>query len=375
MSLQTPSNYDATGLPLRYQSTFEKQEPDENETTNEIVETMCKIQTKVAEDLGRGMRSVHAKAHGILRGELRVLEDLPLCLAQGIFATADTYPVVIRLSTAPGDVLADSVSTPRGMAIKVVNVPGQRLPGSEGQKTQDFVLANSPAFHKPNAKAFLGGLKLLAATTNKAEGLKKAASALLRGTEKVVEALGGKSATLISMGGHPETHPLGETYFSQVPLLHGEYMAKVSVVPVSPELAALTDAPLDVNDKPDGLRSAVVDFFRVHGGEWELRVQLCTDIEAMPIEDASAEWSEELSAYVPVARISVMPQQAWRDVDSTAVDQQLAFSPWHGIEAHRPLGSVMRVRKASYEASARFRAERNKVSLEEPQSLHQLPGQ
>ena len=42
------------------------------------------------------------------------------------------------------------------------------------------------------------------------------------------------------------------------------------------------------------------------------------------------------------------------------------FSPWHGIAAHRPLGAIMRVRKAVYEASSGFRAKANGVILEEP---------
>ncbi len=35
---------------------------------------------------------------------------------------------------------------------------------------------------------------------------------------------------------------------------------------------------------------------------WELRVQLCTDLEEMPAEDASVEWAEHLSPSLPIAR-------------------------------------------------------------------------
>jgi hypothetical protein len=80
-------------------------------------------------------------------------------------------------------------------------------------------------------------------------------------------------------------------------------MAKVSVAPVSPQLRALTDAPVSVNGKPNGIREAVVNFFHCNEAEWELRVQLCIDLEAMPIEDASMAWPEDRSSYLPVARI------------------------------------------------------------------------
>ena len=60
----------------------------------------------------------------------------------------------MRFSTQPGDLLDDSVSSTRGLAIKVVGVEGERLPGSEGQATQDFVMQDTPAFQSPNAKNF-----------------------------------------------------------------------------------------------------------------------------------------------------------------------------------------------------------------------------
>jgi len=55
-------------------------------------------------------------------------------------------PVVVRLAQGPGEVLSDSVSTHRGMAIKVFGVGGVKLPGHEAAQTQDFVLATGPAF-------------------------------------------------------------------------------------------------------------------------------------------------------------------------------------------------------------------------------------
>ena len=60
---------------------------------------------------------MHAKSHGLLRGTLRVLDRLPPDYAQGLFAADGEYPVVLRLSTTPGDLLDDKVSTPRGIAI------------------------------------------------------------------------------------------------------------------------------------------------------------------------------------------------------------------------------------------------------------------
>jgi len=353
--------------PIRFDSSLEVVQPDEDEVQAEMIRVFRKIQETTLKDYGHAVRGVHAKSHGLLTGRLTVLPDLPPTLAQGLFAAPGSYDVVLRLSTNPGDILDDSVSTPRGLAVKVIGVSGERLPEAEGE-TQDFVLANAPAFTAPDAKAFLKSLKLLAATTDTPQVFKKVFSAALRGLEGAIEAVGGKSATLISLGGHPETHILGETFYSQAALRWGDYVAKVAVAPVAPALTALTGASLDVNGKPNGLREAVSEFFRAHEGVWELRAQLLTNRETMPVEDASTPWSEEESPYVPVARITVAPQESWSDDKVRRLDDGLAFSPWHGLAAHRPLGSVMRARRAVYPRSAGFRAEHNGCPIHAPRS-------
>jgi len=358
---------DAFPVPLRFQPHFEQPEDDEAETGRELVETMRKISEKVHADEGHAYRSVHAKSHGLLEGTLTVLDGLPEALAQGVFARPGRFPVVMRLSTVPGDLLDDSVSTPRGVALKVIGVDGERAVAGDTATTQDFLMVNGPVFAAPTAKRFLANLKLPAATTDKAPGLKRVLSATLRGVESLVEKAGGHSATLVALGGQPPVHILGETFFTQVPMRHGPYIAKLSLAPVSPGLVALTGAKIDLGEQPNALREAVRRHFASEGGEWELRVQLCTDLERMPIEDASVEWPEALSPHQPVARITVPPQEAWSEARSLAVDDGMAFSPWHALAAHRPLGSIMRVRRAAYEMAARFRSERNARKVAEPQ--------
>ncbi|HDZ56836.1 MAG TPA: catalase [Pseudomonas xinjiangensis] len=352
--------------PLPFEPRFEEVADDEADTSRAIVEALRYIIETTYEDGGHAIRSVHAKSHGLLEGHLTVLEGLAPELAQGAFATPGTRPVVMRFSTNPGDILDDNVSTPRGLAIKIMEVEGSRLPGSEDDATQDFVMVNAPVFIAPDPKAFLKSLKLLAKTTDKAPSAKQALSAVLRGAESAIEAVGGESAMLKSMGGHPETNILGETFYSVVPVLYGPYFAKINVVPVSAELKELTDQKVDLKDKPNGLREAVNQHFARHGGTWEVRVQLATDLKEMPIEDATVEWPEDQSPYLTVARIEVTPQSAWTDERSTKIDDGMSFSPWHGLAAHRPLGGIMRSRKPAYEMSAGFRAEHNGCPIREP---------
>ena len=345
--------------PIRYTPAVESPEADEAETIASLIATMKTITATTFEDEGRAIRGVHAKSHGLLEGELTVLDGLPAELAQGLFAEPGTYRMTLRISTSPGDLMDDHISTPRGIAIKVHGVTGAQLSGNPADATQDFLMVEGPAFLVATPKDFLGNLKLLASTTDKAEGLKRAFSATARGLEAVIETVGGRSDKLISLGGHKLTHPLGETVYTQVPVRYGDHVAKLSLVPVSPELTALKDAPVNLADKPDGLRAAVADHFAGNGGTWELRVQLNTDLAAMPIEDASVAWSEDASPYVAVARLTVAPQPSWDAVKVAAIDDGAAFSPWHGLVAHQPLGGIMRVRKPVYAALQSERSARS----------------
>jgi hypothetical protein len=187
---------------------------------------------------------------------------------------------------------------------------------------------------------------------------------VLQGVEKAVEAMGGgQSSKLIAMGGHREIHPLGATFFTQVPIRYGNYIAKLQLVPVSPNLVALEGQPIDLDGRPDGTREALMDVVRQQAAEWELRVQLCVDLERMPVEDASVEWPQDLSPFVPVARITIGPQAGWSDELAREIDDGMAFNPWHALAAHRPLGQVMRARKAAYAASSNYRSERNGCPL------------
>lgn len=362
--------------PLEFQAGMEQVEDDEADVAIAIGRTMRGIAETVLQDEGQAERGVHAKSHGIVIGEMRVHGGLPPALAQGLFARAATYPVVMRLSTIPGDVLDDRVSVPRGLAMKVVGVDGERLPGSESEVTQDFLMVDSPAFGQANPRQFLQGLKALAATTDRVPSLKQGLSTFLRGAEKTLEAMGLESALLKTLGGHPNTHLLGETFYSQLPLLHGRYIAKFCLAPVSDHLLALKGLTLDyfeANGSPNPIRDAVIDHFQHHGGEWELRAQLCTSLRSMPIEDGTVVWPETDSPFVTVATVTAGLQDVWSNGRVAQVDLGMSFSPWRGLSAHRPLGALNRVRRSAYDASARFRAKANGQALRDPRSRQDLP--
>jgi hypothetical protein len=363
---------DPPTAPLHFSPGIERPEPDEAETFSEMVETLRGITETTAKDYGHAVRAAHAKSTALLKAEMTVIGDLSPVLKQGLFAQSGKYQAILRFSTSPADIIADSISTPRGVGIKIFSVNDPTESG-ETAGIQDFVMINGPAFIAPTPKKFLGSLKALAATTDKAEGGKKILSAALRGAESVLETFGGESGTIKALGGHPITHPLGETYFSQTPYRYGDYVAKFALRPVSHDLTALTDAAVNLHGDDDGLRAAMVAFFTMHSGEWELAVQLCTDLEAMPVEDASVAWPMDKSPYVPVARIRAQPQQAWSQELSKEIDDGLAFSPWHCLAAHQPLGGINRARKPVYAFSSNLRGAHSGCPLHDRRAVLHLP--
>ncbi len=101
---------DTLPKPIPYHPDVERIIEDEAGYDSKLTDAMLDISRTVLRDSGHVRRSVHAKSHGVLRGELQVLDGLPETLAQGMFASPGTYPVILRLSTTPGDILDDTVS-------------------------------------------------------------------------------------------------------------------------------------------------------------------------------------------------------------------------------------------------------------------------
>ena len=359
--------------PVRYSPDVEQREPDEDEVIGQLEEQFDAIQEITAKDYGHGVRAVHAKGHGIARGKLTVKEGLAPELAQGLFAHAGTYDAILRISTQPGDILDDAVNSPRGLALKVLGVEGERLPGSQGDATQDFILVNGPAFGARNTAKFLANLTMLAKTTDRMEGVKKALSAVLQPINTALEAVGLSSANVQQLGGAPPVHPLGETYFSQTAYRYGDHIAKWGLFPVSQGLTSLTGATVHTGGRPDAIRETMNEELIEHGGTWELRVQLCRDLGKQPVEDATVEWKSADSPFQAVATLEVPPQLAWAPLESTRTEDALSYNVWHGLAAHRPLGNINRARKDPYQRSAAFRGRTNGCPMHEPKALADVP--
>lgn len=359
--------------PISYRDDLETIASDEADTHAKIIEVMTDGQNTTREKYGRSVRISHAKAHGLLKGELVVRSELPPELAQGLFARPGAHPVIVRLATAPGELLDDSkVSTERGMAIKVFDVEGPHLPPFENITTQDFVFDTTKQFFTSGVKAFLQSFKPNAEiATHLSDTTKGLVSDASRAANAALHAVGMNSEKL-GFFGHPKQHPLAEEYYSQTPFRYGDYVAKFGVVPVTPGLKELEALPFDPQT-PDALREATVEFFRTTGAEFDFVVQLCTNLESMPIEDAQKPWPEDESPYRPVARLTIPAQNAFDPAREDVVDGNFSFSPAHTLAAHRPLGGINRARLAVYGVMASIRRQKSGRPQTEPVEIDEVP--
>ncbi len=354
---------------VRYSDEVEQIPADEYRTIDAILASTLRLHERNRAKLGGAVRVSHAKAHGAAIGELTVADDLPEPLAQGVFKPGARYPVIVRLANVPGEIDHDAVATQRGLSLKLLSVVGEKLPGHT-EATQDFVLDSGNRFAAGTAAQFLMNHRLLEHAPKIPDAIKAAVSTVSRAGNKALHRFGADSPTL-DFFGHSRVHPMAEAYFTQAPIRYGDYVAKLAVVPVAPAQRALAETPVD-RDDPNALRTATVGYLNAHDAEFEIRVQLCTDLKTMPVEDASVEWPEEESPYRTVARLRLSRQDAFSPARRAYVDS-LSFCVSHSLADHRPLGSIMRARLRAYPAMSRLRRTSDGVPLREPASIEDVP--
>jgi hypothetical protein len=368
------------GTYVTYRDNLENPRADEQELIDKITAALRKNnELQFKKNDRHAIRDAHAKSHGILRGELNVHPDLPEHLRQGMFAEpGKTYPVIARLSTTAGAIRSDQVRGVRGLAIKVLGVPGPRVLPDDNETTQDFVFVNHKVFPTGDAKEYLTkGVPLAWVLARTPDRGMLVVNAVLRGANRLLKRFGAELPDSIGLFAGENTYTLGETFYSAAPLRFGDYVAKISVAPSSASVTALTGKTVSADAGPDAHTKAVVDFFRNNSAEYVVSAQLLTDAATMKIgdaiEDAKVEWSEDDSPYQPVATITYPVQDAYSDERRWFGDDVLEFNSWRAIADHRPLGSINRLKKEVYLASSEFRHEKNGKARREPQTIDELP--
>lgn len=303
--------------------------------------------------LGEARRDAHPKAHGCVKAELHIMNSLPKELAQGIFIPDQTYQAWIRFSNGSKDPSrADIENDARGMAIKVLGVPGEKLLDDEREATtQDFIMINHPVFFANDPQRYLSFITKLNSDSFFQKLLIPFALGF-KGTHIVWQTL----RTKIS-------NPLQTRYWSMVPYQLGNGPSRQAVKYSARACSANKDA-IPNHPAHDYLRAAMRSSLENGAACMELLVQPRTS-DDMSVEDSMTEWKETKAPFYKVATLHI-PQQIFDTIDQRQFCENLSFNPWHALSAHRPLGATNRLRKVIYDRISRMRHKMNTAPRQEP---------
>jgi hypothetical protein len=165
----------------------------------------------------------------------------------------------------------------------------------------------------------------------------------------------------------PSVNVLLSSYWTMGAVRHGDYIAKVRIAPDPDFAEAVVRREIDPGLASEVTRPALVAELQERSYAFDIQVQLCTDLQRMPVEDLTVEWPEALSPYVTVARLRI-PQQDISGPDNLEKMDTLSFTPWRVTAEHAPLGSIMRARKEVYRRSSLLRHALNHQKRAEPLS-------
>ena len=159
-------------------------------------------------------------------------------------------------------------------------------------------------------------------------------------------------------------NPLLVTYWTMGAVRHGDHAAKIRVAPSAENARQAIHRELDLTSGPDVFCPALTDELQARAFDFDLQVQLCTDLAARPVNDVTVDWPEKLSPFVTVGRVH-LPRQDLSGPENLEKSDALAFNQWRVTSDHRSLGEIMSVRRI-YSASAKVRRTLNHQPQTEP---------
>ena len=341
----------STSTPELYQ---EYPEPDERDTVEQLVALLRGV---VEQHFFTGLhyRDVHVKGHAAVRAEFVVDADLPQDLRVGVFKDPRTFPAWIRYSNSNHVPSPDIRGDIRGLAIKLVGVPGRKLlEPQQDADTHDFVFLSTDVFLTGTARDFYKFVKAGALNYRWSAGdLLRIAGFILTHLNVGFGLIANskKFASLLEMD-----------WYSATPYRFGDRAVKYRLKPRQPRVSQLPSHPAH-----NYLRERLAADLAREGAWFDFMIQFQRDPRREPIENALVPWDERHAPFRKVASVW-LPRQTVDTPERRMIAENLSMNPWHCLPEHRPIGGVNRVRKEVYFAISQFRHERNGVPVHEPQT-------
>ena len=334
------------------------------------------------EGVGRAVRFAHAKGYGVVRAEVEILDSLPPEYAQGIYATPGRHDALIRYSNGVAHLGADAtLSNAHGLALKMFDVAGTTLLDDEPDTgTFDYNTINMPVFFCNTVAHYLFIQQLFTDApqyfAKGKAGIHQFLTEFLTGKGTLAEQDWAWDELLVFLGlvQLPPVNALLSTYWTMGAVRHGVHVAKVRFAPVREFADAVEHRDVDLGSDADAYRRALEVELKERPFEFDLQVQLCTDLEQMPVQDVTVEWQEALSPFVTVAKVRLPPQDISGPDNLERMDA-LSFTPWRVRAEHAPIGEIQRVRREVYRRSSITRHRLNGQERREPRSVSEALGE
>lgn len=289
-------------------------------------------------------RAVFRKQHGIAYGKFVVNHDIASEFKVGIFA-GDSYECAVRFSSDTTPTSPD-LHTTLGVGLKLFGVEGKKLLG-DGTNA-DFIFQNIDRFFARDAQQMC-----TFTTAGAIDGDYDAYIDKHPELGEILQAMQKEEASCLSA-----------SYWAILPFkLGGSQIVKYRLVPED----TFKGAPFDDDNY---LKLDLESRLRNNEATFRFEIQLRTDPENMPINDAQVVWSTEESPYICIAKLH-LPQQDVSAIGQAEFGSNLAFNIWRTLSEHEPLGSIAEVRKTVYAASAQARHQANGQQQQEPKERGQ----
>lgn len=323
--------------------------PDESKYISMMVEELRGQMDELFPNGTKMLRQAESKMHGCLKAQLIVNDNLDEKYRVGIFKEPKTFDTIVRFSNAKTGIAADNKKDQRGMALKIIGVPGEKLMLEEHKaQTQDFIGLNYETFVSKSVKEFNGLLK--AFTSGK-----------LKLILFILNPLHWSLMSRVAKGSSKIANLLEEDYYSTTAFQFGDHQAikfkfrsslnKKSQIPDNPE--------------PEFLKNQMSDFLKTSDVSFDFLIQFQEDADKMSIENPTKKWNSD---FIKVATIYI-PKQEF-DIDKNRqFGEALSFNPWHSLPEHRPLGGLNRARLAIYGQLSEYRNKKNGQKEFEPQDM------
>jgi hypothetical protein len=379
----------ATERFMRYGPDIERADPNFEQNLQTVVEASQHYVagSVAAEGLNRAVRDAHATGFGLARGEVEILGGLPEEYAQGIYATPGRHEAMVRFSSGSAHTGPDALlGAVCGMGLKLFGVAGPTLLEDEPDSgTFDYANINAPIFFCNTVEQYviIQQLFLKIGVAPPAGETHEEKRARLHhflytwvtggGTLPPEEWMWDELGAFLSLRQVKPVNLLLSTFWTMASVRHGDYIAKVRVAPAQEYADRVTRRTLDLASAREVFRPALVAELQERPYEFDIQVQLCVDLEHMPVEDVTVVWPETLSPFVTVAKLR-LPQQDIGGEDNIARMDATSMSPWRVTEEHRPLGNIMRSRKEVYRQVSILRHELNHQVRKEPKNLAEVFG-